>query len=265
MSMEQLVDIMMRLRDPEKGCPWDREQTFQSIIPYTIEEAYEVADAIEHGERGDLLHELGDLLFQVVFYAQIAKEEGTFDFSDVSQAICEKMIRRHPHVFADVQIANADEQALAWERIKAEERQTKAGADRATQLAGVARSLPSMIRAVKLQKRAAKVGFDWPNLMGVREKIDEELLEVEQELACQPVSQEHLEDEMGDLLFSCVNYSRHIGVDPEAALHRANGKFERRFGLMEKLLHEQGQGLSDVDLSEMDRLWTQVKNEENKG
>ncbi|MES9960430.1 MAG: nucleoside triphosphate pyrophosphohydrolase [Sedimenticola sp.] len=256
--MQQLLEIMAALRDPENGCPWDREQTFESISRHTIEEAYEVADTIAHGDMMELKDELGDLLFQVVFYAQMAREEGHFDFRDIEQAICEKMLRRHPHVFGDVSIDTAEEQTEAWEQLKAEERKSKAGEEKHSHMDGVARALPALVRAEKLQKRAAKVGFDWTDRRDVIAKIREELDELEQELdGAGPPGR--VSDEMGDLLFSCVNLARHLGLDAEHALRGATGKFEGRFRAMEGALEEEGRDLHNVSLEQMDEVWERVK------
>lgn len=248
-----LVNIMARLRDPETGCSWDVAQNFSSIAPYTIEEAHEVADAIARDDMDDLKDELGDLLLQVVFHARIAEEAGHFSIADVIETICKKMIRRHPHIFNEnvVKAEASDEARGRWEAIKAEERAAKP--DKSA-LAGVALGLPALLRAEKLQKRASRVGFDWPDTQGPREKIAEEMVEVEQAgTAAERV------DELGDLLFSCVNWARHLKVDPEAALRGANRKFERRFRAMEEM--------SDTDfttlpLDEKEALWQQVKRKE---
>ncbi len=257
--MDQLLEIMERLRDPEAGCPWDREQTFRSIAPYTIEEAYEVADSIERGELEELREELGDLLFQVVFYAQMAKEQGHFDFQGIVAAISEKMLRRHPHVFGDEKIATATEQSAAWESHKSAERRAKA--DRSpSQLDAVARALPALVRAEKLQKRASRVGFDWPSTEGVLAKVREELGELEHELRG-VAAPGRLREEMGDLLFSCVNLARHLEVDAESALRESNGKFERRFRSVERLLMEKDKTAVEASLQEMDALWDEVKRE----
>ena len=261
MVMQQLLEIMAQLRDPEKGCPWDREQSFETIAPHTIEEAYEVADAIARGDMAELKEELGDLLFQVVFYAQMAKEEGEFDFDDIASTISEKMLRRHPHVFGDEFIANAAAQTEAWERHKAEERRRKAEDRPHSQLEGVARALPALSRAEKLQKRAAKVGFDWADVSGVVAKVREELGELEAEYASTG-NPERVQEELGDLLFSCVNLARHLGVDAETALRGANGKFEERFRCMESLLEAEGKKLQELDPEAMDRIWERVKQDE---
>jgi MazG family protein len=263
--MKELLEIMARLRDPENGCPWDREQDFASIAPYTIEEAYEVADAIERGDMSELRDELGDLLFQVVFYAQMAKEQGGFVFDDVVQSICDKMRRRHPHVFgeaqidnAKAQIDNAKAQRQAWEMQKAAERQAKAGGSPPSLLDGVAGALPALIRAEKLQKRVARVGFDWPDPSGVFAKVREELGEVAEELE-QGVGHERLVEEIGDLLFACVNLARHARVDAEMALATGNRKFERRFRAMEQRLAAEGKRFEEMEIDEMEANWQAVK------
>jgi len=255
--MQQLLEIMAALRDPQTGCPWDREQTFETIVPYTLEEAYEVADAIEQGDMVELKAELGDLLFQVAFYSQMAKEQGIFDYSEVEAAICEKMRRRHPHVFGDVEVGSAKEQSEAWERHKAAERKRKADGRPQSQLDGIARALPALIRAEKLQKRAAKVGFDWPEIAGVVDKVREELGELEQAHAVG--SKSGLREEMGDLLFSVVNLARHMGLDAEQSLREANAKFERRFRSVEAALAGRGQSIQQTCLEELDALWDEVK------
>lgn len=264
MSMQELVAIMARLRDPENGCPWDREQTLESIVPYTIEEVYEVADSIAEGDMPGLCDELGDLLFQVVFYSRIASEQGAFGFDDVSRGICDKMVRRHPHVFADEAVADAAEQTRAWERLKEDERRARAGEGRARYLDGIARALPALVRAGKLQKRAAKAGFDWPDRSGVVEKVREELQELERELSAPQASDQQVAEEMGDLLFSCVNLARHLGYDAESLLREANSKFENRFHRMEALLRDGGKTLLQSDLAQMDEAWNQVKREEER-
>jgi MazG family protein len=257
-GMPGLLAIMARLRDPDDGCPWDREQTLESIVPYTIEEAYEVADAIHRGNLEELREELGDLLFQVVFYAQIARELGAFGFDEVVAAICEKMLRRHPHVFGDTEIGSAEEQRRAWERHKAGERAQRAANGL---LDGVAGSLPALIRAEKLQRRAAKVGFDWRAPEPVVDKIAEELEELRAEIRAGSDAK-RLEDELGDLLFSCVNLARHLGLHPEQAIAGANRKFERRFGLIEAELGRRGHALEDTAPDELERLWTMSKHAE---
>jgi MazG family protein len=255
---------MERLRDPEEGCPWDRDQSFATIAPHNIEEAYEVADAIQRGEMDELREELGDLLFQIVFYTQMAKEEGYFDFQDVVAAITEKMLRRHPHVFGDEVIADADEQRRAWERHKARERSEKGEQQIVSQLDGVTRALPALSRAEKLQRRAADVGFDWPEISGVFHKIWEELEEVTAEIE-DGSDHDRLEEEIGDLLFACVNLARHAGVDAEAGLRKSNSKFIDRFQAIERKLAAGGRTLKEADLEEMDALWEQVKLEQREG
>jgi nucleoside triphosphate diphosphatase len=241
LGIQPLIDVMARLRDPESGCPWDVEQDFVTIAPYTIEEAYEVADAIERCDMVALKDELGDLLFQTVFHARMAEESGLFDFDDVVAAICAKMISRHPHVFGDAEKPD-------WEGLKAAERAKRAD-DSA--LGGVALGLPALLRAEKLQKRAARTGFDWPDASGARAKVDEEILEIEA-----ATSQDGLEDEFGDLLFATVNWARKLGIDPEAALRRANGKFERRFRHMEA---EAGPAFAGLSLDQKEDLWVNAK------
>jgi ATP diphosphatase len=259
-TIDELLRIMATLRDRERGCPWDLEQTFDTIAPYTIEEAYEVADAIDRRDYAHLREELGDLLLQVVFHAQMAKEAGHFDFGDVVAAICDKMIARHPHVFADARFANVEEQTAAWENIKADERAAKGNADTSA-LAGISRGLPEWQRALKLQQRAARVGFDWPNVDPVFEKLHEELDEVREEFA-RGADPERLDDEIGDVLFVCVNLARHAGVDVSRALRHANAKFERRFRRMEALAAEAGETLPGKSLEEQDALWDRAKAEE---
>ena len=247
---------MAQLRDPESGCPWDLEQDFSTIAPYTIEEAYEVADAIEREDVADLRDELGDLLFQVVFHARMAEEAGLFTFEDVAAGISEKMLRRHPHVFADVADRSQESINENWERIKTEERAAK-GDDSA--LAGVTRALPALKRAEKLGKRANRVGFDWPDRTGVRDKIHEELDELDEAVGTR--QSEEIEVEFGDLLFAVVNLARHLDVDPEKALTGANYKFERRFRAMEAEIAESGRRLRDFNLESLDQLWRKAKQE----
>ena len=256
--MEELLEIMARLRDRESGCPWDREQTFASIAPYTIEEAYEVADAINRDDMEDLQDELGDLLFQVVFYSQMAREAGYFDFQDVVESISTKMLRRHPHVFGGAPAGDSEELGREWERHKAEERRAKYQDDTRSLMDGVARALPALARAGKLQKRAAKVGFDWPHISGVIEKVHEELGEVLQEMEADSRS-ERTQEEIGDLLFACANLARHVGVDAESVLRESNEKFERRFRTLEAMLSAQGTNAAEASLEEMDALWERIK------
>lgn len=259
-KIEDLLAVMARLRHPTEGCPWDREQTLASIVPHTLEEAYEVADAIARSDMAELCDELGDLLFQVVFYARIAEEQGDFAFADVVSAIHDKLIRRHPHVFADHRIDDAIAQTAAWEAHKAGERLARGG-DAAT-LAGVARTLPALSRAAKLTKRAARVGFDWPDLPPVFDKMDEELAELRHEVEQGEIDPDRVEDELGDVLFVAVNLARKAGIDPETALRRANTKFERRFTAMETLAAADGRTPDDLDLDAWEALWQRVKETE---
>ena len=254
---------MARLRDPQTGCPWDREQTFRTIAAYTIEESYEVAEAIEEGDPKALKEELGDLLFQVVFYAQMGREEGVFDFQTIAEAIADKMIRRHPHVFGDTTHADFEAQTQAWEAQKAAERQDKMKLKgrEPSLLDDVPAALPALMRAEKLQKRAARVGFDWPNPGEVLDKIEEEVAELRAEIG-ENGQIDRQEDEIGDLIFALSNLARHLKIDPESALRRTNAKFERRFRRIESLLKEQGQTPVEASLEEMEGLWNQAKGEE---
>jgi ATP diphosphatase len=258
-GIERLLQVMARLRDPDGGCPWDLEQDFSTIAPYTIEEAYEVADAIERQDFHDVEGELGDLLLQVVYHAQMAKEAGRFDFEAVALRIAEKMVRRHPHVFGEAEVESAAAQTVAWEEAKAAEREQKeaAGGDPSI-LADLPIGLPALTRAAKLQRRAARVGFDWPKVAQVFDKLEEELAEVRAELAA-GARQERLEDEVGDLLFAAANLARHLGADGESALRRANQKFERRFRAIESALRAAGRNLEDASLDEMEALWQAAK------
>ena len=260
-ALAELLAIMARLRDPQRGCPWDLAQDFASIAPYTIEEAYEVVDAIDRGDFDDLRDELGDLLLQVAFHARMAEEAGRFDFADVARAISAKMRRRHPHVFADARYADTAEQARAWDAIKAAERAAKGADEDASALAGVSRGLPEWKRAAKLQARAATVGFDWPSPRPVLDKLREEVVELEHEVAGgAPLAR--IEDELGDVLFVLVNLARHGGVDFSQALRHANAKFERRFRAMETLAAEQGTPLPQRRLDAQEALWKEVKRRE---
>ncbi|PCJ06084.1 MAG: nucleoside triphosphate pyrophosphohydrolase [Rhodobacteraceae bacterium] len=257
-GIERLLEIMRRLRDPKTGCPWDVEQDFASIAPYTIEEAYEVADAIERQDWDELKGELGDLLFQSVFHAQMATEAGHFTFQDVVTTMSNKMVSRHPHVFGDEsRDKSADQQTQDWEAIKAAER---AGKEQKGTLDGVAVGLPALLRAYKLQKRAARVGFDWPSAQNVLDKIAEESAELVE--ARDELTQKAVEEEFGDLLFVMANLGRHLGVEPEAALRRANAKFTRRFEGVEAKLADLGKTPADSNLDEMDALWDAVKADE---
>jgi ATP diphosphatase len=260
-QIDQLLEIMSRLRDPESGCPWDLRQTYSTIVPYTLEEAYEVADAIQRQDMQELRGELGDLLFQVTFYSQIAKEDGHFTFEQVVEGICEKMLRRHPHVFAEAKFDNETELRAAWEREKERERADSSESNETSQMDGVARALPALIRAEKLQKRAARVGFDWPDVDGALKKVHEEFAEIEQELEQNDL--EKTKDELGDLFFSLVNVTRLLGMDAEQVLSQANEKFERRFRGMEKQLHENGKAdLKQLSLDEWDDAWEAIKHRE---
>ncbi len=261
-ELEQLLELMARLRDPERGCPWDRQQTYASLVPHTIEEAYEVADAIAREDWAELRSELGDVLFQVVFYAQLAREEGRFDFADVAGGIVEKMTRRHPHVFSDERYASAAEQMAAWEQIKSAEKAGTAQAP-AGVLDGVPLALPALTRAAKLQKKAARVGFDWGAVEPVLAKIQEEIGEIRHEIATD-APPERLADELGDVLFAVANLARHLRLDPEAALRGTNAKFERRFRHIEQALAAEGRTPAESTLAEMDTLWNQAKREERR-
>jgi MazG family protein len=273
--IEDLLRVMARLRDPEKGCPWDREQTFASIAPYTIEEAYEVADAIARSDLDALKDELGDLLLQVVYHARMAEEDGRFAFGDVVDAITAKMIRRHPHVFEDASLRGAFLTSGTWERIKAEEKATRGYVARGLRdgagslLDDVPLALPALTRAVKLQSRAAKVGFDWPSLAPVLAKAEEEIGELKAAIADEKretgAPSEKVTEEFGDLLFVMANVARHLGVDPEGALRDANAKFVRRFRSIESALRAEGRTPEDATLEEMDQLWDEAKAAETAG
>jgi len=269
-NIEDLIAIMARLRTPEIGCPWDLAQDFSTIAPYTIEEAYEVADAIERGDFDDLKDELGDLLLQVVFHAQMADEEKRFGFGDVVEAITTKLIRRHPHVFGDVDASDAAAVKVNWDAIKAEEKAERAqrravdgrpGSPRSI-LDDVPVALPALTRAVELQKRAGKVGFDWNDPHAVIEKIREEVLEIEHEFAQPTHDQDRLEDELGDILFTVANLARHVSVEPEKALRRTNAKVIRRFAHIESELRRRRRLLDDASLDEMEALWVEAKERE---
>lgn len=251
--MLQLLDIMQRLRDPDTGCPWDLAQDFSSVAPYTIEEAYEVADAIARGDMDDLKDELGDLLFQVVFHAQMAQEQGSFDFAAVHAAVCAKMQDRHPHVFAGLKVEGAVQQKQAWESYKAEERKNKG---EHSLMDNIPAGMAELQRALKLQKRAAKTGFDWGSAAPVLEKFDEELAEMQAAMATG--DRDAMEDELGDLLFVATNLARQLELDPGAALRRANAKFERRFRAMEDAVGGYA-ALELMDLEAMEALWQRIK------
>ena len=255
-ELDRLYQIMIRLRDPETGCPWDAAQNFASIAPYTIEEAYEVADAIKTGDRAAIRDELGDLLLQVFFHARIAEEEGSFALEDVAKSIANKMVARHPHVFGDVDRPSVESQNERWEDIKARERAQKG---ETKLLAGIARGLPPMLRALKLQKRAARVGFDWPKIDQVLDKMREEAEELAVELANENKDQKRIQDEVGDLLFVAVNLARKAGVDPETALQNCNLKFEKRFSYVEEKIALNNKNFDDVSLDVMEEYWQDAK------
>lgn len=255
-SIDRLIAVMAKLRDPDGGCPWDLEQDFRSIARYTIEEAYEVVDAIERADMADLKEELGDLLLQVVFHSRMAEEAGDFRFEDVADAIAEKMIRRHPHVFGTAVERDSESQTRAWEAQKAAEREAKDGGD-VSVLANVPVALPALTRSEKLMKRAARVGFDWPDVEGVMAKIDEELAEVREAVAEGDAA--HIHEEIGDLLSTVVNAARKLGVDPETALRDANAKFERRFRAVEQQLGTKGSSIHEADLDAMEAEWQSAK------
>ena len=258
-SIDGLLEVMRRLRDPETGCPWDKAQTFDTIAPYTVEESYEVADAIQRKDMRDLKEELGDLLFQVVFHARIAEEQGLFDFNDVAAGISEKLIRRHPHVFGDADGRTADEQNAEWEIIKAQERKAK---EKYGLLDDVPVGLPALTRAAKLTKRAARVGFDWPSVYEVLDKLDEETEELKVEIARGDVQKSH--EELGDILFVLANLARKLDVEPENALRMTNAKFVRRFETIEAELFKLGKTPDQSDLAEMDALWNAAKHAEHE-
>ncbi len=257
-DIKRLKEIMSQLRDPQTGCPWDLQQTFETIVPHTLEEAYEVAYAIEQGDYAELKDELGDLLFQVIFYSQLASEQGLFDFEGVVHAICEKMLRRHPHVFDQQFDGDTDHQSInaRWDQIKAQE---KAHTEPDSVLDNMTRSLPALTLANKIQKKVAKVGFDWQNCQQVIDKVEEELEEVRVELDL-PNNQERLHDEIGDLLFATVNLARKTGGDPEQLLRQANRKFEKRFRDLEQQIIEQGKEITQLSLDELEVFWALAKN-----
>ncbi|MBJ7223652.1 MULTISPECIES: nucleoside triphosphate pyrophosphohydrolase [unclassified Brenneria] len=258
-AIERLLAIMKTLRDPQNGCPWDRKQTFDTIAPYTLEETYEVLDAISRKDFDDLRGELGDLLFQVVFYAQMAQEQGLFDFSDVCNAISDKLERRHPHIFADAQLADSEAVLANWEQTKAQERAQK---DRHSPLDDIPEALPALMKAQKIQQRCASVGFDWDSLGPVVDKVYEEIDEVMHEARQAVVDEQKLGEEIGDLLFATVNLSRHLGHKAERALQEANRKFSRRFRQVEQIVTSSGKTLEQATLEEMEAAWQQVKQQE---
>lgn len=254
--MTELLGVMARLRDPDNGCPWDIKQSFETIAPYTIEEAYEVADAIQRRDMQGLKEELGDLLLQVVFHAQMACDEGLFDFEDVAQAIAQKMIERHPHVFGDLRFDSEADQKAHWEALKQKERESKSP-QQISAVDGVALALPALTRAEKIQKRASRVGFDWSQAEDVVAKVDEEVAELRQAVAA--ADQSAMDDELGDLLFSVTNLARHLGVDPEMSLRKATDKFEARFKHMERSLGAEGRQVSSTESLELDDYWRKAK------
>lgn len=258
-QINRLLTIMERLRDPQNGCPWDKEQTFATIAPYTLEETYEVLDAISREDFDDLRGELGDLLFQVVFYAQMAQEEGRFNFDDICAAISDKLERRHPHIFGDAVADNSADVLARWEQIKSDERAEKA---QHSALDDIPESLPALMRAHKIQKRCSAVGFDWNSIGPVLDKVHEEIDEVMHEAQQAVVDEARLEEEIGDLLFATVNFSRHLGAKAEIALQKANRKFERRFRQVESIISAQGLAMNEATLEQMEAAWQQVKQQE---
>lgn len=258
-SLQRLLNIMKTLRDPQNGCSWDRKQTFATIAPYTLEETYEVLDAIERQDYADLRDELGDLLFQVVFYAQMGQEQGLFDFDEVCTAISDKLERRHPHIFGEATAGSSSEVLARWEQIKSAERAEKS---QHSALDDIPHSLPALMRAHKIQKRCSAVGFDWTSLGPVLDKVHEEIDEVMHEAQQAVVDEAKLEEEVGDLLFATVNLSRHLGVKAEVALQKANLKFERRFREVERIVAARGLEMTGVDLDTMERVWQEVKRQE---
>ena len=260
-NLKELLDIMKKLRDPNDGCAWDVEQTFKTIAPYTIEEAYEVAEAIENNDMDGLKDELGDVLFQVVFHARMAEEAGHFNFSDVVDGISDKMIRRHPHVFAGEKYRSAEEQTTAWETQKAAERAEK---KQDSILDGVTVGLPALTRAVKLQKRAARVGFDWPETSQVIDKLQEEMLELSEELVAERQNQDKIEEEFGDMMFVYANLARHLNIDPEEALRKANNKFTNRFNKIEQYIDNKEKTFDQYSLEELEEFWIKAKEEERR-
>ncbi|MFD1801988.1 nucleoside triphosphate pyrophosphohydrolase [Mixta tenebrionis] len=255
-ALDRLLAIMQTLRDPQHGCPWDRQQTYATIAPYTLEETYEVLDAIQREDYEDLRAELGDLLFQVVFYAQLAQEEGRFSFEDICRGIADKLERRHPHIFADAQVAGSEEALRNWEQIKQQERAKK---EQHSALDDIPQALPALMRAQKIQKRCHNVGFDWTSLGPVVDKVHEEIDEVMHEAQQAVVDEAKLEEEVGDLLFATVNLARHLGTKAETALQKANVKFERRFRQVEQIIAAQGMVMSEASLDQMEAAWQQVK------
>lgn len=259
-KIKELLKVMEKLRDPKSGCAWDIEQDFKTIAPYTIEEAYEVAEAIEQNDMEGLKDELGDLLFQVVFHARMAEEAGHFNFSDVVDGISGKMVRRHPHVFGDEKYRTSDEQTKAWEDQKARERTQKD--EKSSILDGVTIGLPALLRAVKLQNRAARVGFDWPDTSQVIDKLNEEMAELSEELVKNKQDQAKIEEEFGDMMFVYANLARHLKIDAETALRRANAKFTNRFKKIEQYIDNEDKSFDQYSLNELDNFWNRAKEEE---
>lgn len=253
---QRLLNIMRTLRDPERGCPWDKKQTFTSIVPHTLEEAYEVADAIESGDMAELEGELGDLLFQVVFYAQLGQEEALFDFESIAKAMSDKLIRRHPHVFSDMSLESDEAIKQNWEKLKQQERQSK-NSENTSLLDDLPKSFPALSLAQKMQKRVGRHGFDWPDLDGVIDKLEEEVAELKEAIKSQ--DKDHIEEELGDVLFSCVNLSRHLKVDPEAALRKSCRKFEQRFRVLESLIDKDSLTVDSASLEQLEDAWQQAK------
>lgn len=270
-AIDKLIWIMSQLRDPNGGCPWDLKQSFKTIVPHTLEEAYEVAEAIEQEDFDELPKELGDLLFQVVFYAQLGKEQELFDFEKIASLMCEKLIRRHPHVFGELsnQTLNDSEIKYNWEQIKTQERNANSKQNKTSVLDDIPNALPALNRAYKIQKRVAHVGFDWPDVNGALDKVEEEIAELRVEIdknkkSNSNVNKERIADELGDLFFALTNVSRHLGLNPEQITRQANDKFSRRFKGVEQLAEEHTTPLSDMSLDEMEELWSQVKASEPK-
>jgi len=258
-QLTRLLNIMQQLRDPKTGCPWDQKQTFASIVPHTIEETYEVADAIFSGNMAEIKDELGDLLFQIVFYAQLAKEQGNFEFEDIAQAISDKLVRRHTHVFQTTELKTDDELNLQWEKIKLQEQEVAARPNDKSVLANIPIGMTPLLRAQKIQKKCSKVGFDWTEIPPVVDKIHEEIEEVLAEVNVSEPNQQAVEEEIGDLLFAVVNLARHTSVNAETALIKANRKFEKRFRQVEQVIEEQGLSMASADMQQMEAAWQLIK------
>lgn len=257
-GIDKLLEVMSMLRDPEHGCPWDLKQSFESIVPYTIEEAYEVADAIEKQDFDDVKKELGDLLFQTIFYSQLGKEQSLFNFNDIVESVCEKLIRRHPHVFSNLSVVDEAQINANWENEKAKERQSKAQGN-VSVLDDIPLALPALSRSYKIQKRVSNIGFDWPDISGAIEKVAEEVEEVAEELNASNPNIDDIADELGDLYFALTNVVRHLGLKPEQVVHQANVKFEKRFRLVERFASEKDEIISNLELEQLDQLWEQAK------